>query len=271
VKFAVVGGDPRRKAQPRQRAECPGCGQAMIAKCGEHRDWHWAHERAGTCDFEWGPETAWHRASKNQFPEDWQEYPLSKDRKKHIADVMTASGIVIEFQHSPLPREEREARENFYQRMVWVVNGLRRKRDRALFFASLSPHKIIDLETLTFLVLPSDISSDNALLRDWVSSRVPVYFDFGDTSEPGDTLDFKVPYLWRLAPRSPTGTAIVTPVQKAFFRESYLKGLKLRFRDYSAVVERVLALQAARTSAQQSPLLGFIKYKAWKKRSRFRS
>jgi competence protein CoiA len=135
MEFAVVEGDPRRKAQPGQRAKCPGCSQAMIAKCGEQRIriWHWAHERAGTCDFERESETEWHRAWKNQFPEDWRERICSKDGKKHIADVMTESGMVIEFQHSHLEREEREARERFYQKMVWVVNGLRRKRDRALF------------------------------------------------------------------------------------------------------------------------------------------
>ena len=42
----------------------------------------------------------------------------------HIADVKTDRGIVIEFQHSFLHRNERESREKFYQNMVWVVDGL---------------------------------------------------------------------------------------------------------------------------------------------------
>jgi hypothetical protein len=48
---------------------------------------------------------------------------LAKSTHRH---VKTDFGVVLEFQHSPLHRDEREARENFYQKMVWVVDGLRR-------------------------------------------------------------------------------------------------------------------------------------------------
>src|SRR5215475_7083918 len=108
MKFAVVGGE-RSEAQPGLSAECPVCGGAMIAKCGDHRVHHWAHRAACSCDHWWETETEWHRAWKNHFPEDWQEkVRRSQDGEKHIADVETDRGVVLEFQHSFLRRDERE-------------------------------------------------------------------------------------------------------------------------------------------------------------------
>ena len=235
MEFAVVEGDPRRKAQPGQRAECPGCGQAMIARCGKVRIWHWAHERAGNCDFEWESETEWHRAWKNQFPEDWQERICSTDGKKHFADVMTASGMVLEFQHSPLEREQREARESFYPKMVWVADGLTRKRDRVHFFKSVDV--AVKLKPLTFSVL----SYAGALLRDWAASRKPVFFDFGNS------------VLWRLSPRR----ALVSPVMKSDFLNAYVKSLPLKGIDESVGVVQIPATTH------------FLKYIASKPRFRF--
>ena len=110
--------------------------------------------------------------------------------------MKTDRGIVLEFQHSHLRQEERKSREIFYQEMVWVVDGLRRVRDRSRFFASLTAPSIVKAKPLIFL-LPSN---EGALLRDWVGSRNPVFFDFGDNSEPGDPLSFHTPVLWRLTP-----------------------------------------------------------------------
>ena len=142
-KFAVVEGQ-RQEAQPRLSGKCPGCGAAMIAKCGQLRVWHWAHRGTRTCDPWWEPETEWHRNWKNKFPEIWQEIiHRSETGEKHIADVKTGSGMVLEFQHSNLHHDERVSRENFYPKMVWVVNGRRRVRDRARFFASLREAPIV--------------------------------------------------------------------------------------------------------------------------------
>jgi len=177
MKFAIVEGE-RREAQPGLSAKCRVCDDAMIAKCGHIRVPHWAHRATTTCDRWWESETEWHRAWKDHFPKAWQEFiHQSEDGEKHIADVKTESGIVLEFQHSHLSRDEREARENFYPKMVWVVDGRRLKRDRARFFASLDSGIVITREPRIVSVL----SKENELLRDWGSSRVPVYFDFGDS------------------------------------------------------------------------------------------
>ena len=266
MKFALVDGE-RREAQPGLPAKCPGCGGAMIPKCGERRlrVWHWAHRGTHTCDYLREPETEWHRAWKNKFPEDWQEKPhRSEDGEKHIADVKTDRGIVIEFQHSFLHRDERESREKFYQNMVWVVDGLRRVRDRKRFFASLKERSLLKAKPLTF----SLSSNEGALLRDWVDSRNPVFFDFGDNpvllNFGYSPLFFDTPVLWRLDPRSPEGKAHLSPVGKTSFLNHYLKGLPLEDVDYSAELARVQ--QASRSR----PLMDFERYMARKQRTRRR-
>jgi hypothetical protein len=225
MKFALVDGE-RREAQRGLSATCPLYGHAMIAKCGEHRVPHWAHRANCACDPWKEPETQWHRDWKDQFPKDRQEViHQSEDGEKHTADVKTESGVVLEFQHSPLPRDERETREKFYQKMVWVVNGLRRKRDRPRFFellargSSSSRPKATILETkpLTYALR----TDEHPLLRDWVDSSKPVFFDFGDNNV-FDLLHFGMPLLWRLHPHSLDGHALLSPVTKTSFRERCL-------------------------------------------------
>src|SRR5215467_9799523 len=64
---------------------------------------------------------------------------FAQSGEKHVADVKTQSGMVIEFQHSFLKAEERAARESFYRKMVWVVDGRRRKRDAAQLLKCIGP------------------------------------------------------------------------------------------------------------------------------------
>jgi hypothetical protein len=221
MKFAVVEGE-RQEAQPRLSGKCPVCGDAVIARCGKVRVPHWAHRAIRICDHWWEPETQWHRDWKNQFPESWQEIiQHSKDGEKHIADVKTESGVVVEFQHSFLRRDERESRENFYQRMIWIVDGLRRVRDRPRFFGALARAPIAKAKPLTYSLW----TDEDALLREWVDSRCAVFFDFGDDSESVDLPSVGGPVLWRLEPRSSRGWAHLSPVLKTSFLDTCLKGL----------------------------------------------
>jgi competence protein CoiA len=137
MKFALVEGE-RQEAQPGLSARCPDCSAVMPPKCGEVRMPHWAHRGRRDCDPWCEPETPWHRAWKNHFPLAWQERRhTSENGEIHRADVKTDRGVVLEFQHSFLRSDERQSRENFYPKMVWVVDGTRRKRDRKQFFESL--------------------------------------------------------------------------------------------------------------------------------------
>jgi competence protein CoiA len=269
MKFAVVEGE-RREARPGLSGKCD-CGAAMIAKCGKYRVSHWAHWGTRTCDPWWEPETEWHRAWKDHFPKDWQEITQrSDDGEKHKADVKTDRGIVLEFQHSHLRQKERESREKFYQEMAWVVDGLRRVRDRSRFLASLTAGSIVKAKPLTFS-LPS---TEGALLRDWVGSHNPVFFDFGDNpvllNFEDNPLFFSTPVVWRLNPRGPKGKALLSPVFKTSFRDTYLKGRPLKGVDCSA--EPARAFSAAGYMMQQAPrsrpLVGFEQYMARRQRRR---
>jgi competence protein CoiA len=96
MKFALVEGE-RREAQPDLSGKCPDCDGAVVAKCGKVRVWHWAHWRTRDCDRWSEPETEWHRAWKNRFPENWQEIShLSENGETDRADVKTDRGVVLE-------------------------------------------------------------------------------------------------------------------------------------------------------------------------------
>lgn len=217
MRIALISGF-RTGAEPGLVGECPGCGGMKVAKCGDRRIWHWAHRVVRHCDHWWEPETEWHVSWKNKFPIEWQEtIRWADDGEKHIADVMVPDGRVIEFQHSPLSRDERRARENFYGAMVWVVDGLARKRDRAAFEKTLSPLN-------TTPVVYSGHPLDSALLRAWEGAAVDVLFDFGKRDE--DIAKFGAPILWHLHPNE-LGRIFLTPLHIDFFVRAFREGMQL--------------------------------------------
>jgi competence protein CoiA len=173
MKFALID-NIRIEATKGAHGICPNCGSEVIAKCGERKVNHWAHKSTRNCDPWWEPETEWHRSWKNNFPPEWQETSLRDEQtnEKHIADVRTSHGLVIEFQHSHIKPEERTAREAFYRNMVWVVDGARLKNDyprfvkaRKHFRHAGSPH----------IFVGRDI--DSCFHSAWTASTVPVIFD----------------------------------------------------------------------------------------------
>jgi len=123
MQLALVN-DKKMEAFPRGRGSCPICGAETIAKCGPRIMHHWAHYRIRNCDLWWENETPWHREWKNKFPMGCREVShTALDGEVHRADVKTSTGIIIEFQHSTMTDAERTSREEFYQNLVWVING----------------------------------------------------------------------------------------------------------------------------------------------------
>ena len=94
MRFALVD-NKKVEAKTGLIANCPGCSQSVIPKCGDQRLHHWAHSRNKMCDTWWEPETEWHRTWKNNYPADWQEISLFDERtgEKHIADVRTIHNL----------------------------------------------------------------------------------------------------------------------------------------------------------------------------------
>ena len=108
---------------------CPICGELLISRKGELREWHWWHKGGRKCDGWYEPKGEWHRWWQNHFVKDWQEVVLRKQYDgeviKHIADIHTSDRWTIEFQYSHLSLSDISAREQFYGDMFWVINGTR--------------------------------------------------------------------------------------------------------------------------------------------------
>ena len=116
-------GEKKVLASPNSQAVCPCCGNEVIPKCGQLISWHWAHKNKD-CDSWHEPESQWHLDWKGLFPKEWQEKVIGP----HRADVATPRGI-IEFQNSPLSVSEIKKREDFYGRMIWIVNARKFKQN----------------------------------------------------------------------------------------------------------------------------------------------
>lgn len=224
MKYALVN-EVRQDAQPKLRGACINCGREMVAKCGQQRIWHWSHRRKLECDHWWEPETEWHRGWKNLFPKEWQEVPhVAGNGERHIADVKTGSGWVVELQHSPISLEERMSREAFYQPMVWVADGLRNKRDLTAFRRAVTEATIVKDDP--FYLEP--FAEGVGIFERWTPRQRPVFIDFGgeEVHVPGCLLD--VPVLWQLLLRPGSLTTIIAAVTRDSFIQFCLTGSPLR-------------------------------------------
>ena len=203
MKFALVNGT-RNEAKKSLSGSCPVCGSHMIPKCGEKKIHHWSHKGKLECDPWRENETQWHRDWKNNFPVECQEIVHTDEitGEKHIADVKTKAGIVLEFQHSPITLEEHKSRNDFYKSIVWVVDGLRVKSNLQKVIDALKSGKPMNLAVLK-------ISSEAcSVFKDWISNHAPVFFDFG------------VPQLVLLLPIGPDGFFYVTT---SISKEQFIK------------------------------------------------
>jgi len=236
MKFSLVNGQ-RQEAQPSLSGKCPVCDQVMVARCGEVNIWHWAHKGRRTCDLWWENETEWHRTWKGQFPESWQEIVHRSDSgEKHIADVKTDHGWVLEFQHSYLKPEERRSRNAFYPKLVWVVNGARRKRDSEQFRRALIQGTPIGSNARIRI----HFADECAILRDWLGTNAPVFIDFGAG-----------PTLWWILAGMPNGSVDVAPFARSELIEICRQGATQKAREFEAFVS---SLRGAASEAEPRPL-----------------
>jgi len=212
MKFALIEGK-RTEATKGAKGSCPSCGSELIARCGELKVNHWAHKRIRNCDSWWENETEWHRSWKNYFPNDWQEIALSDEvtGEKHIADVRTIHGLVIEFQHSYINAQERISRERFYKNMVWVVDGTRLQRDYSRFLKGLKDFRA-NQRGVFFVDFP-----DEVFPKSWLESTVPVVFDFQGLPTTGQ--DEIKNTLWCLLPQQEITRTVVVGLKRSVFVE----------------------------------------------------
>lgn len=123
MQFAIVD-KKRREAVAGGRGRCPVCGGETTAVCGPRVVPHWAHNGRRHCDRWWEQETDWHRHWKNLFPEDCREIShVGKNGKVHVADIKTATGIIIEVQQASMRDGRRKVCETFYENLLWIIDG----------------------------------------------------------------------------------------------------------------------------------------------------
>lgn len=145
LRFANVNGE-KRLPFPRGRARCLCCGGMLIAKCGQIKTHHWAHESKDDCDT-WseaiGP---WHFWWQNLVRPEFVEVA----KGIHRADIVGNRGVVVELQHSSISPQDIAARESHYGDMVWLFDathrfGYMKSGPRAFF--TLGQTKHLDLCT----------------------------------------------------------------------------------------------------------------------------
>ncbi|MBO5905098.1 MAG: hypothetical protein J6Q84_01615 [Kiritimatiellae bacterium] len=142
-RFAIVDGVRLdiEDAQRAQHGSCPLCGSRLVAKKGDIRAHHWCHiDKNNQCDDWYQPKGRWHLYWQNKFPEEMQEVVIQRDSLKHIADIKTNMGIVLEVQYSPMTAAEARKRECFYDTMMWIVSMTRDEHDRN-FLEEFEKHK----------------------------------------------------------------------------------------------------------------------------------
>lgn len=185
-RYAIVG-DKRvdiADASSGDRGICPLCGEILVARKGRIRVPHWWHRNGRTCDSWYEPKGNWHRFWQNKFPKEWQEVSLSNEGIKHIADIYLKNfGYVIECQYSSISVDKIREREDFYGKMIWIVNGTRLDRDKEageIFKAIFKHHSegyYVDKE-YEYCATKTDLWG---ISRVWRDSGKIVFFDFDGT------------------------------------------------------------------------------------------
>lgn len=159
MQIAKSSGGDRIVALPGESAICPTCDEKVVAKCGEIKVWHWAHEANSDCDPWSEPESEWHIGWKSLFPEPFREVVLPP----HRADIKTDTGVVLELQHSALSPAEIYDREKFYGDMIWII-------DSEPFIKNLSLEVLKGYVKITW----------KWFRKSWVGSKKPIFIDMRD-------------------------------------------------------------------------------------------
>lgn len=221
MRFALVNG-VRTEPSPGLAGTCAYCGRPMIPKCGRYVRWHWSHKRRTGCDPWHESETDWHILWKDCFPREFQEIVHHDERtgERHIADVRTDNGFIVEVQHSPIPEGEMRSREDFYGDMIWIVDA----RDLHGWF---SLGTSFDLATCDPMAYDFRWLGRSTLLKRWSEARKPVYFDTqlrnsltGHVMTPS-----REHLLWRLFLFDPgAGLGLIAPVRSDWLVQAVLNG-----------------------------------------------
>lgn len=191
--WALDEKEKKIEAVPGKDGTCPLCKGKVFSKCGEVNVWHWAHFKAGNCDSWYEPETHWHLHWKMTFGKENTEVVIKKNEKRHIADVLTSKGVVIELQNSPIQKSIIREREIFYgEKMLWIVNGIQFAHNFRIWEYTREEINVnIDYSDRNRHFRPRDESQNEIGIgeksfswsyarRSWKDVKRPVFIDFGE-------------------------------------------------------------------------------------------
>jgi competence protein CoiA len=201
MRYAIVNGE-KSEATARAKGHCCGCGEPVKAYCGKKNAPHWRHPPNSDCVSGSEPETPWHVAWKDHFPVEHQEVSFQDQEtgRRFRADVHTYQGWTIEIQHSPISTEDRDARNKFYKRIVWIVSAMRRKKDVEAIVKTFTKSQKFG-RTIAGARVTSKLPT---ILEEWRNTGAPVFIDIGDPE-----------FLILLYPQTFEGSEFLLPVEKA--------------------------------------------------------
>lgn len=192
--WAIVENE-KIEAIPKTKGSCPHCGGKVISKCGDVREWHWAHFKDENCDPWFEPESFWHIHWKMTFGKGNAEIVIKKNGIWHIADILTKENVVIELQNSLIQKSVIREREEFYgKRMLWLINGMEFKKNLSVkdYWEDQDYHEIKSLPRppVHWIRSSPEIKKDtNGEFfrwkyphRSWEDVQRPVFIDFGEDS-----------------------------------------------------------------------------------------
>lgn len=173
--------------------------------------------------------------------------------------MKTQTGWTLEFQHSFLNPEERQSRNAFYPKLVWVVDGTRRKTDKKQF------QKILNESTRLHTNVPiiqAHFPDECRLLKEWHDSDALVFFDVQEAKDTEQSM------LWFLFPKMPYEDVYLSPFSRVSFIELHNNN---KFDElvnntilpiHTELAKRKRIEQVNNTRARTNGLPGFERYMA---------
>jgi len=118
MRIALVDG-VRRVPTPGAKGICTGCGEELVAKCGQVNAWHWAHLPASECPYK-DDHSVWKNVWKGFFPDEQVERWINGVR----VDIVGKGNIYIMLcDTSPSPEEAEKMEDLFGDKLAWILNG----------------------------------------------------------------------------------------------------------------------------------------------------
>jgi competence CoiA-like predicted nuclease len=119
----------RTEAAPKLIGRCQMCNGKMIAKCGDFKIWHWAHE-VNNDNCQGKIMSAWHYEWQQRFDAELREVPTLNNTR---ADILREDEAVsIEFQNTAFDFDYIQKKEKSTPTVLWVVNLRQQKENEQI-------------------------------------------------------------------------------------------------------------------------------------------